>query len=162
MRKRLLSAILALAVMTLIFAAPVQAQILEPYGEGQIGLTAVVLCESLTVRKGPGASSPAADKLPYGQRIIVSRQEDGWAEIFTSDACDADAAGWVDTGFIAIDPAWYVTDAATPVYAWGDTAAPKVALLEKDITLPILKEDGDWLVVSLRGAAGWILKSAAD
>ena len=36
--------------------------------------------------------------------------------------------------------------------------APKVALLDKDTLLPILKDDGEWLVVSLRGATGWIHK----
>ena len=44
------------------------------------------------------------------------------------------------------------------MYAWNDTAALKVALLDKDTTLPILKDCGDWLVVSLRGASGWIHK----
>ena len=60
--------------------------------------------------------------------------------------------------YLAIDPAWYRTDKATPVYAWNDTAAPKVGLLDKDTVLPILKDDGGWIVVGLRGASGWIQK----
>lgn len=44
------------------------------------------------------------------------------------------------------------------VYAWDDKMAPKVALLEKDTTLPVLKEEEEWLIVSLRGAVGWIHK----
>ncbi len=51
-----------------------------------------------------------------------------------------------------------MTEKKTPVYAWNDTAAPKVALLDADTSLPILKEVGEWYVVSLRGAAGWIHK----
>ena len=58
--------------------------------------------------------------------------------------------------YIVIDPAWYRTDASTPVYAWNDTSAPKVALLDRDTLLPVLKDNGDWIVVSLRGATGWI------
>ena len=46
----------------------------------------------------------------------------------------------------------------TPVYAWNDTAALKVGLLDPGTTLPILKDTGDWLIVSLRGATGWIRK----
>lgn len=42
------------------------------------------------------------------------------------------------------------------VYAWNDTAAPKVALLDKNTRLPILKEEGGWYLVSLRSAVGWI------
>ena len=37
-------------------------------------------------------------------------------------------------------------------------AGAKVALLGKDARLPILKEEGDWYLVSLRGAVGWIQK----
>jgi hypothetical protein len=53
---------------------------------------------------------------------------------------------------------WYVTEKETAVYAWNDTAALKVALLDKDTRLPVLKEEGDWYIVSLRGAVGWIHK----
>ena len=43
-----------------------------------------------------------------------------------------------------------------PIVVGAD--APKIALLDEDPRLPILKEEGDWYVVSLRGAAGWIHK----
>jgi hypothetical protein len=36
--------------------------------------------------------------------------------------------------------------------------APKVGLLDADTTLPILKDEGEWLIVGLRGATGWIKK----
>ena len=134
--------------------------VIPPQGEGQIGLTAVVLCETLTLRQGPGAASKAVGTLRYGDHLLVTRQENGWAEIFLSDAVDAVAAGWVNTEFILIDPAWYQTSASTPVYAWNDTSAPKVALLSKNTTLPILKDEGEWIIVSLRGAAGWIRAGA--
>ena len=61
-----------------------------------------------------------------------------------------------------VNPTWYRTDDTTPVYAWNDTMAPKVALLSKGTVLPILKDEGEWLIVSLRGATGWIYKSASD
>ena len=136
----------------------VQAEIIPAYGEGQTGLEAVVLCEELTVREMPGASSGAVQKLKYGTRFIVQPQTGGWARCFLSDALDAGPAGWVNEDYLAIDPAWYRTETSTPVYAWNETTAPKVALLGRNTTLPILKEEGDWLIVSLRGAAGWIHK----
>lgn len=138
------------------------AEILPPYGQGQIGLQAVVLCESLTVRQERSAESKAVKTLLYGDTFIVQDQWDGWANCFLSDSVDAGPSGWVNSDYIIIDPSWYRTDEATPVYAWNDTMAPKVALLSKGATLPILKDDGEWLVVSLRGAAGWIYKNAAD
>ena len=161
LKKRVLWFIVALAVLCAAGSA-CRAEIIPPHGEGQIGLQAVVLCESLTVRKERSASSKAVKKLQYGDRIIVQERWDGWAECFLSDAVDAGPAGWVNSDYIAIDPAWYRTDETTPVYAWNDTMAPKVALLGKGETLPILKDDGEWLIVSLRGATGWIYKNAAD
>ncbi len=132
-------------------------EILPPYGEGQIGLRAVILCEELSLREKPGASSKLVETLQYGDFIIVTQQSDGWARCVLGDAEDS-PWGWVNADYIVIDPAWYRTDAMTTVYAWNDKAAPKVALLDENITLAILKEEGDWLLVSLRGAVGWIHK----
>lgn len=153
--------ILAAVILLLGSTGIAQAQILPPHGEGQIGLQAVVLCEALTVRQEPSASSKAVKTLPYGALPIVIKQSDGWAYCALGDDEDS-PSGWVNADYIIVDPAWYRTDEQTPVYAWNDTAAPKVALLDPNAALPILKEEGDWLIVSLRGAAGWIHKGAAD
>ena len=139
-----------------------QADILPAKGEGQIGYQAVVLCESLTVRQERSSGSKAVKTLHYGDMFTVQDAWDGWASCFTSDAIDAGQIGWVNSDYIIINPTWYWTNETTPVYAWNDTMAPKVALLSEGISLPILKDEGDWLVVSLRGAAGWIYKNAED
>ena len=133
-----------------------QAEILPPYGEGQIGLQAVVLCETLTLRQQPSSSAKAVKTLHYGDQIIVQPETGGWAACFLSDSEGSGRSGWVNEDYLAIDPAWYRTEGTTPVYAWNDTDAPKVALLDKNTTLPILRNDGNWLIVSLRGATGWI------
>ena len=139
-----------------------RAEIIPPQGEGQIGLEAVVLCEKLTIRQEPNAASKAVKTLPYGYVFSVQNLENGWADCFPSDALDSGLAGWVNADYIAVDPAWYRTEALTPVYAWNSTAAPKVAQLSANSTLPILKNEGDWILVSLRGAVGWIHTDDAD
>ena len=131
------------------------ASIIPSQGPGQIGYSSVVLCNSLSLHADPGFESPTIQTLKYEDRIIVMSQEDGWAEVVLGDAEDS-PHGWVDADFIAVDPAWYRTEGDTPVYAWDDTSAPKVALLDEGTNLPILRDNGDWLIVSLRGAAGWI------
>ena len=156
MKKLLRLTALAALVLALGSAGTVHAEILPPHGEGQIGLEAVVLCEELTVRQQPSASSKAVMTLSYGDAIIVQPETGGWAACFLSDSVDGGRAGWVNENYLAIDPAWFRTEEKTPVYAWGDEFAPRVALLDADTTLPILKAEGDWLVVSLRGASGWI------
>ena len=133
------------------------AEIIPARGEGQIGLQAVVLCDELTVREKPSSSAKTVKTLEYGFLPIVMDVSDGWAHVVLGDSEDA-LEGWVNADYIAIDPAWYRTEKKTTVYAWNSTSALKVALLSKDTTLPILKDEGDWLIVSLRGAVGWIKK----
>ena len=136
-----------------------QAEIIPARGFGQIGLSSVVLCEKLSLRESPSFSAKVVETLDYGTHIIVMEQSDGWAHCTLGDSEDSEQ-GWVTADYIAIDPAWNRTEATTPVYAWNDTNAPKVALLDEGTTLPILKESGDWLIVSLRGAVGCIHKAA--
>ena len=133
------------------------AEIIPARGEGQIGLQAVVLCDELTVREKSSSSAKTLKTLEYGSLPIVTEVSDGWAHVVLGDSEDA-LEGWVNADYIAIDPAWYRTEKKTTVYAWNSTSALKVALLSKDTTLPILKDEGDWLIVSLRGAVGWIKK----
>ena len=144
----------------------VHAEIIPPLGQGQqIGYPAVVLCEKLTLRENPSSSSKAVQTLNYGDLPIVigadqpagAKEENGFVYCTLGDSEDS-PCGWINADYIVINPAWYVTEKSTAVYAWNDTAAPKVALLERDTRLPILKEAGDWYIVSLRGAVGWIHK----
>ena len=154
--------LLAFLMLFVLAAGVCHADIIPPYGEGQIGLTAVVLCSNLTVRKDRSASSEAVTILNAGARFMVQNQVDGWADCFLSDDVDGGCSGWVNADYVVVDPAWYRTNGATAVYAWNDTKAPRVGLLDDGEMLPILKDDGDWLVVGLRGAAGWILKTDVD
>ena len=162
MKKHAWLTILTVMILALGCVRAAEAEIIPPYGEGQIGLQAVVLCESLTVRAEPRTDAKAVKTLQYGSRFSVQKTSDGWADCFASDAVDAGQTGWVNADYIIIDPAWYRTETKTPVYAWNDGSAPKIALLDEDTLLPILKVEGDWLIVSLRGATGWIRKSATD
>ena len=144
----------------------VHAEIIPPAGPGQqIGYQAVVLCEKLTLREEPRSSSKAVKTLNYGDLPIVvgadqpagAKVENGFVYCTLGDSEDS-PCGWINASYIFINPAWYVTEKETPVYAWDDTAASRVGLLDKGTRLPILKEEGDWYIVSLRGAVGWIHK----
>ena len=162
MKKHAWKTILLIMILLTGILGTAQAEIIPSRGMGQTGLQASVLCSSLTLREEPDAASKALQTLKYRDLIIVTKQSDGWAFCFLGDS-EGSASGWVNSDYIAVDPAWYRTEKKTPVYAWNDTAAPKVALLnantvllDPDTYLPILKDEGDWLLVSLRGAAGWI------
>ena len=69
MKKHVWLTILALVMMIILGSViTAQAEIIPPYGEGQIGLSAVVLCEDLTLRQAPGTN---AGILEF--RLIVPR-----------------------------------------------------------------------------------------
>ena len=158
--------VLAALIFALGFMGTVYAEIIPPCSPGQqIGYPAAVLCEKLSLREEPVTSSKAIKTLKYGDLPIVvgadqpagAKTENGFVYCTLGDSEDS-LCGWINSDYIVINPAWYVTEKNTAVYAWYDTAAPKVALLDKGTRLPILKEEGDWYLVSLRGAVGWIHK----
>ena len=151
MIKRLIAAALALLLFPALQAA---AEVIPAYGPGQIGYQAVVLCQSLTVRESPSASSKAVETLKAGAVFATQSSIGGWTDCFRSE--NEGMTGWVKSDYVIIDPAWYKTDAATPVYAWSDESACQVGLLDRDERYPILKAEGEWLCIGLRGAAGWI------
>ena len=161
MKKRVWLTALTSLVLMLGGSVAANAEILPSHGFGQIGLTSVVLCDSLSLYQKPDTDSKLVEKLKYGDRVIVTDQSDGWARCVLGDSEDAES-GWVKSDYIVIDPQWYMTEDSTTVYAWGDAKANKVGLLSKDTRLPILKNDDDWVVVSLRGASGWIRKTDKD
>ena len=161
MKKRVWLTALTSLVLMLGGSVAANAEILPSSGFGQIGLTSVVLCDSLSLYQKPDTDSKLVEKLKYGDRVIVTDQSDGWARCVLGDSEDAES-GWVKSDYIVIDPQWYMTEDSTTVYAWGDAKANKVGLLSKDTRLPILKNDDDWVVVSLRGASGWIRKTDKD
>jgi len=141
--------------MVMVLSNACYASVISPKGAGQIGYSSTVLCNSLSLHQEPDSDSATVQTLGYGDSIIVMETENGWAHCTLGDA-EESPKGWVNEDFIAIDPSWYKTAESTSVYAWNDTEAPKVALLDAGTVLPILRDDGDWIVVSLRGAAGWI------
>ena len=158
MKKKVWLPLLTALVILIGTIGAVQASVTPSRGPGQIGLSSVVICEELSVRQQPNSDSKLVQKLKYGTKFIVLEQKSGWAKIIMGDGIDLEPLGWVNADYIAIDPAWLKTDDYTYVYAWNSTKAPKVGLLDKGTELPILKEEGDWYIVSLRGAAGWIHK----
>ena len=150
-----------------------QATILAPEGvdvdfyswTGIACTPAVILCENLTVYDARGdQGGKKVTTLHYtGDTIPVIEEWDGWAHIYYSDGTKT---GWVHSEYLLMDPAWYVCDQGTPVYAMADTKAPRVGYLATGTELPIIAEyssgSKQWVCVSLRGASGWIRKTSKD
>lgn len=123
---------------------------------------AVVLCESLSIcNDRDGRGEKVATLLGTGGKQIVPVIEawDGWAQIYFHDGSEK---GWVRSDYLLMNPAVYVTEESTAVYAYDDYMAPKVGLLEMGEKLPVILEKEEWVLVSIRNAAGWIRKTAKE
>lgn len=127
---------------------------------------AVMLCESLSVldNRGDQGGKKVNTLLYSGKDIPVIESWDGYAKIYYADGTKT---GWVRSDYLMMNPAWYLCDEDTQVYAYPDSMAPRVALLDAGTKLAILTETADdnereWVCVSLRGAAGWIRKTPKD
>lgn len=122
---------------------------------------AVILCQSLSVYDARGdQGGRKVETLRYsGSSIPVIQSWDGWAQIYYADG---EKNGWVRSEYLLFDPAWYHCDESTAVYAYPDSLAPRVGLLNRGTEAPIITDTGDWVCVSLRAAAGWIRKTADD
>jgi hypothetical protein len=115
----------------------------------------VVLCQSLTVREAPSDEAPAIDKLESGFRFMTDEAIGCYLHVMYRDGS---MEGWVRREYVAVDPAWYVTEESTCAYAWGGEGAPRVALLSAGEEMPLLWQNETHYVVSLRGASAWIEK----
>lgn len=155
-----------LLILTLL-AGHACATIMEPKGvnlafklfTGVEAREAVVLCRSLSGHLDHDSGSRKMKTLSAGYTFLTSENIDGWQNCFYEEGKDPI---WVRDFYLAMDPAWYITDGQTAVYAYDGLEAPRVALLTQNEELPILLETEEWCAVGLRGAAGWIRKTSKD
>jgi len=135
-------------------------EIIHPIGAGQLGFDAVVISKTVSVRPTQNANAKAVKKLNYGDHLAVMSLGNGWCECYLSET--EGLSGYVLEDYILIDPAYLTTEESTPVYAWQARNAKKVGLLGRGETYPIIRMEGDWLLISLRGAAGWVVRPNGD
>ena len=148
---------ICLVLVLVMICATAAAEITIPIGPGQYGYDAVVISKNISVRPTQNANAKAVTRLNYGDHLAVMSLGNGWCEVYLSET--EGLSGYVLEDYILIDPAYVTTEDSTPVYAWQARNAKRVGLLARGETYPIIRSDGDWLLISLRGAAGWILWS---
>lgn len=159
--------LLVLILIICLLSSSACATIMEPKGvslefklfSGIEAKRAVVLCRSLSVRNDRYDNARKVKTLSAGDTFLTWESWDGWCNCYYSDGAET---AWVRNCYVVEDPAYYITDEQTAVYAYGDTTAPCVALLGRNEEMPIILETDEWCVVSLRGAAGWIRKTPKD
>ena len=152
--------VFVLLVVLLLATGTAVAEITYPVGEGQIGFDAVVISKNISLRPTQNANAKAIKRMNYGDHLTVRSLGNGWCEVYLSETDGV--SGYVLEDYILIDPAYITTEESTPVYAWQARNAKRVGLLGTGETYPIIRTDGNWFLISLRGAAGWIVRPEGD
>ena len=158
MMKKAMGILLAAAL--LMVSALALGEITHPLGPGQMGYDAVVISKNVSIRPTQNANAKAVTRLNYGDHMPVMPLGNGWCECFLSET--EGLTGYVLEAYILLDPPYITTEESTPVYAWQSTRAKRVGLLGRGETYPIIRMEGNWMLISLRGAAGWIVRPEGD
>ncbi len=152
--------VICIALVLSVISTAALGEIQRPAGPGQLGYDAVVISKSVSVRPMQNANAKAVKKLNFGDHLAVMSLGNGWCECFLSET--EGVSGYVLEDYVLLDPAYITTEGSTAVYAWQAANAKKVGLLGKGEKFPIIRMEGDWLLISLRGAAGWIVRPNGD
>lgn len=135
-------------------------EIIRPIGMQQTGYDAVVLSKTVTVRTDQNTNAKAVTKLNYGDHVTVLSLGNGWCECYLAE--NEGVSGYAMEDYLLVNPAYITIDEAAAVYAWQSTSAKRVGFLARGETYPIIRMDGNWLLISLRGAAGWLVRPSGD
>lgn len=114
--------------------------------------TALVLCQSLTLWERPDVTSTAMASLPYESVLTCTGNwYPGWLEVIADGQ-----TGWVREEFLLLDPTYITFAVETPVLAWPSSDAPWIGLLDAGSAVPVLGEWDEYMIISLRGASGFV------
>ena len=114
-----------------------------------------VLCQSLTMRESASASAKAVHTLVYGDTVDILAQDGVFTQVAAGDGAQR-VRGWVRGEYLLVDPAMYVSAGETAVYAYPGEDAPRVGLLSGGETHPVIARLSGYIVISLRGASGFV------
>ena len=94
----------------------------------------------------------AIASLPYGTTLTCTGEKHpGWLEVTA-----AEQTGWVREEFLLLNPSYLTFAEETPVLAWPSAEASWIGLLSAGTSAPVLGEVDGYIVISLRGASGFV------
>lgn len=127
----------------------------EEYNGYDLGF---VLCETLSLRENPDATSKIIQTMTYGTYFTVIEESGSWYNVTYRDEEGLRYSGWVRKEYVLVNPDYFIPDGETPVYAMPSGSAKRVGLISGETRYPIIGEIDGFLVISLRGASGFVVK----
>ncbi len=157
--------ILAL-LLTLALAVPALADGVSQYVSGDyqgaetIFHTATVLAQNVTLRDAASYNGKSLTSIPNGAVVDVVQENGAWLLVRYAGA-KGSYEGWILREYVVLNAMTIILRSSnTAVYAAPSQASPKVGSLPCYTALPVIGMWGDFYIVSLRSASGFIHMSA--
>lgn len=123
----------------------------------------IVIAQSISLRESPSTRAKRIASLPNGAMFDLLDEQNGWYRVSYWDGkSQTPLEGWVLVDFVVRDPSFITTTKATYVYATPSRSSKKVGELVSGSQVVVIAEFGDFWVVNLRSATGFIYKKDVE
>ena len=119
----------------------------------------VVISQNVTLRQSPSTTAKQLARPANGAVLYILGVQGDWYHVRFYDAGNTQLEGYVRTHFVVENPAFVTTTKNTYVYAIPSRQSKMVGELVPGTQLVVIGEFGDFWVVNLRSASGFIHKS---
>ena len=119
----------------------------------------IVISQNVSLRENPSTGARRIASIPNGAMFDLLDEQNGWYYVSYYDGKNASPLqGWVVVDFVVRNPSFLTTTKSTYVYSTPTRSSKKVGQLVAGTQLVVIGEYGDFWVVNLRSASGFIYK----
>lgn len=123
----------------------------------------IVISQNVSLRESPSTGARRIASIPNGSVFDLLDEQNGWYFVRYWDSKTQTALeGYVVVDYVVRDPLFVTTTKSTYVYSTPDRGSKKVGQLISGTQLVVIGEWGDFWVVNLRSASGFIYKRDID
>lgn len=120
----------------------------------------IVISQNVSLREGPSTGAARIASVPNGSIFDLLDEQNDWYRVAYFDSKTSQMLeGWVLVDYIVRDPSYVTTTKLTYVYSMPARDSKKVGQLVSGTQLVVIGEYGDFWVVNLRSASGFIYKN---
>lgn len=142
-----------------VMPAQVSITAVNTYSSAQAYYPAIVISKSISLRVEPNVRSERISSLSNGTLLNILNDQGDWLYVNVWNQKEqAYIQGWLKSDFIVRNPRFVTTHQSTYVYAIPDRGGKKVGEVISGTQLVVIGEYGDFWVVNLRSASGFIYK----
>ena len=122
----------------------------------------IVISQSVTLRQSPSTTAKQLARPTNGAVFDILGTQGDWYHVRYYGSGNDPVEGYVRTYFVVEDPAFVTTTRQTYVYAVPSRQSKMVGELVPGTQLVVIGEYGDFWVVNLRSASGFIHKEEIE